>query len=48
MEQLQDVFSKSSETPLPEIQAEFGNEAIQPLQPPLTFSLDEDRRNFEM
>ena len=47
MAQLKDTFSKQTEAPLPEIKSEFGQEAIQPLQPPLTFSLDEERRNFD-
>ena len=39
--QLQDNLSLSKATPVPSVEITFGGEAVQPLQPPLFFNLDE-------
>ena len=41
-------MSASKALSTPNIQTEFGGEAIEPLQPPFFFNLSEDERNFEM
>ena len=40
-------MSASKATPVPEVETEFGGDAVQPLQPPLFFNIGADQRNFE-